>query len=312
MTKRGLVQAVEGIDLDVGRGETVSLVGESGSGKSLTALSVMRLVELESEAVLSGEVWLEGQELLAKPQSEMRRLRGSAVAMVFQEPMTALNPVLGIGRQLAQVLHYHGRSSSRSQARSIAAESLAAVGIADPAATMRRYPHQLSGGMRQRVVIAMALLARPSLLIADEPTTALDVTTQAQVLELMQRLQSENGMGLLLITHDMGVAAQVADRVAVMYAGRIVEQGAATDIFGGPLHPYTRGLLGSVPTLDGPRRRHLVTIPGSVPAPGTHPTSCAFSPRCPLATEVCRSERPPQAVLDGRRVECWHARQTAA
>lgn len=305
---------LDGVDLEVARGETLCLVGESGSGKSITAMSVMRLLAHELSVVESGEIFLEGRNLLALPPQTVRSLRGSTMAIVFQEPMVALNPVLRIGRQLSQALRYHDRSISRAEAAKQATSALGEVGIADPAAAMTRYPHQMSGGTRQRVMIAMALLARPSLLVADEPTTALDVTTQAQVLELIKRLQAANGMAVLLITHDMAVAAQVADRVAVMYAGRIVESGPVELMLERPLHPYTQGLLASVPTLDGPRQPRLQTIPGSVPRPGSHLSSCAFAPRCPLATDQCRTNRPPftGTGTGNHGVACWHAKVKAA
>ncbi|MHB8618767.1 MAG: ABC transporter ATP-binding protein [Chloroflexota bacterium] len=309
------LRAIDHVDIELGEGEVLCLVGESGSGKSVTALSIMRLIELETGDTVEGQVRLKGEDLLTLTQSDMRRIRGRGMAMIFQEPMTAFNPVLTIGAQLEQAVTYHvpgpSRRRHRPEARRRALDTLRAVGIADTELVMRRYPHQLSGGMRQRAMIAMALMGNPALLIADEPTTALDVTIQAQVLELLQRLVQQSNMGVILVSHDMGVAAEMADRVAVMYAGQIVENGPAGLVLSNPRHPYTMGLLASVPRLDGARRTRLVTIGGSVPRLDQMPGGCRFQPRCGFATEKCR-ETPDLIALDGRLVRCWHAERIRA
>ena len=304
---------VDGVTLSIDEGETVCLVGESGSGKSMTALTIMRLLELEADARIEGSVRFRGRELLSLSQRAMRDVRGRGIGMVFQEPMTALNPVLRVGRQLLQVRQYHrssrvGSRKWRGEARTEVVATLRAVGIAEPEAMLRQYPHQLSGGMLQRVVIAMALLGEPALLIADEPTTALDVTTQAQILELLADLQGRTGMAMLLITHDMGVAAEVATRVAVMYAGQLVEDSDAASLFERPSHPYTKGLLASVPMMGARPRQRLSSIPGSVPSLSDLPPACRFAPRCAYATEQCRRTAPVFRQLDpARKVACWHA-----
>jgi len=289
----------------VGEGETVAVVGESGSGKSLTALAIMRLLP-RTARIASGSIRLQGRDLLALPDPEMRRVRGREIAMIFQEPMTSLNPVVTIGRQIAEVLRLHeGLSAKAARARAI--ELLDLVRVADPQRRVDDYPHRLSGGMRQRVMIAMAVACRPKLLIADEPTTALDVTIQAQVLDLMDRLRRDLGMALVLITHDLGIVGQWADRVVVMYAGRGVEQAEAGPLLGDPLHPYTRGLLAASPRLDaslhytlGPLRE----IPGSI-ASALGQSGCPFVPRCPLARPSCTVAPPPlEEVRPGRRVAC--------
>lgn len=309
----GEVRAVDGLTLSVDAGETVCLVGESGSGKSMTALSVMRLAELETTVGTHGVVRFRGENLLTKSQQEMQGIRGQGIAMVFQEPMTALNPVLSIGRQLRQVDRYHSGSKTKAPGRAgqrdaLLVKALAEVGIAQPKAMLSRYPHQLSGGMRQRVMIAMALLGSPALLIADEPTTALDVTTQAQILELLFDLQDRTGMAVLLITHDMAVASQVADRVAVMYAGQLIEESTAEALFDRPSHPYTRGLLASVPTMTGSRRKSLNSIPGSVPQLDHLPKGCRFAPRCEYATQICLDSVPVlERVGNEAKAACWHS-----
>lgn len=309
-TGRGEIRPVDDVSFALGVGETLCLVGESGSGKSMTALSIMRLLELELDTSIEGTIEFKGQDLTALSQSAMAEVRGREMAMVFQEPMTALNPVLTIGRQLDQVERYHRRNEGRSRRgpSERVMSTLAAVGIPDPGSTVKRYPHQLSGGMRQRVVIAMALLGNPSLLIADEPTTALDVTTQAGILELLGELQSERGMALLLITHDMGVAAEIASRVAVMYAGKLVEVAAAESLFSNPRHPYTKGLLASVPPIGGDRQERLPSIPGNVPQLDSLPSGCRFAPRCRHATEICWAEQPSlEDVASSSAVACWHS-----
>ena len=286
----GDIPAVDGASLSVPRGRTLGVVGESGCGKSVLSLSVMRLVPPPGR-VAAGRVLLDGRDLLALPLSEMRDVRGSQVAMVFQEPMTSLNPVHSVGAQIVEAMRAHDRTASDKAMRDAATASLRRVRIPSPERRFDEYPHQLSGGMRQRVMIAMALACRPRLLIADEPTTALDVTVQAQILDLLRELQSETGMAMVLITHDLGVVAEMADEVAVMYAGRVVERGDAAELFDDPQHPYTIGLLGSIPRLSEERDR-LLSIEGSVPPPFALPTGCRFHPRCPFAAPVCVAEEP--------------------
>jgi len=299
-TRRGVVKAVDGVDLSLDEGKTLGLVGESGCGKSVTALSILRLVPRPRGRIVGGEIRYQGKNLLDFPEEEMRRIRGGEIGMVFQEPMTSLNPVFSIGDQLLEAITVHHRMSRR-EAKERAIELLSAVGFPDPVLRLKNYPHQLSGGMRQRVMIAIALAGEPRVLIADEPTTALDVTIQAQILDLIQRLKEERGLSVIFITHNLGIVASFADEVAVMYAGRIVERAEVEAIFHSPLHPYTRGLLESVPR---PSSDHLHPIPGSVPTeevPG-----CPFHPRCREAMEVCRDTLPPLLTLpEGREVRCW-------
>lgn len=301
---QGEVTALRGVSFQLQAGETLGLVGESGCGKTVTALSILRLLPAPF-CRLSGRVSFQGRELTALPINEMRRIRGNKIAMIFQEPMTALNPVLTVGEQIAEVLRWHRRLSAR-QAWEEARACLAKVGMPDPKARLAQYPHQLSGGLRQRVLIAMALACQPQLLIADEPTTALDVTIQAQILTLIAELQAALQMGLLLITHNLGVVAQIAARVAVMYAGVIVEQAPTLDLFDRPYHPYTQGLLASVPKLDfhGPRQQ-LAAIPGQVPDLGTILPGCLFQPRCPVASSRCQQPPPWLEVAPGHQVSCW-------
>lgn len=288
-TKRGPVTAADDVSFEIRAGETLGLVGESGSGKSVTALSIMRLVQPPGR-VAAGRIVFKGRDLLTLEEREMRAVRGAEISLIFQEPMTALNPVFTIGDQLAETLLVHDRATRR-EARAKAIELLDAVRIPDPAARIGDYPHQLSGGMRQRVLIAMALACRPSLVIADEPTTALDVTIQAQILELLRDMKRALNLSLLLITHDLGVVAETADRVAVMYAGRIVETGPVRSIFRTPAHPYTRGLLASIPGAAPGQR--LKAIEGSVPLLGALPPGCAFHPRCPDRFDRCLTAPPP-------------------
>jgi oligopeptide/dipeptide ABC transporter ATP-binding protein len=310
-TDEGVVRAVDGVSLDVRAGETLALVGESGSGKSVTSLSILRLVGGGAGRIVGGSIRFRGRDLLALPEEAMRAVRGREISMVFQEPMTSLNPVFTCGDQVAEVLEVHERMP-RAAARARAVELLRHVGMPDPEQRAREYPHQLSGGMRQRVMIAMALACRPALLIADEPTTALDVTIQAQILELLRRLRAETGMAVLLITHDLGVVAESADRVAVMYAGQVVEYAPVASLFARPGHPYTAGLLASLPRL-GRREERLRVIPGGVPDPLAFPAGCRFHPRCPIAQERCRREEPRlEAQPDGREVRCWRAAEIAA
>jgi peptide/nickel transport system ATP-binding protein len=300
-TERGLVRAVDGVSLTVGRREIVGLVGESGSGKSQTLLAVMGLVD-DPNAVVEGSIRFLGQELVGMRRRALDRIRGRQVAMIFQDPMTALTPVHTIGRQIAEQIRAHEPVTSAA-ARDRAVALLAAVGIPRPEIAVERYPHQLSGGMRQRAVIAMALSCNPALLIADEPTTALDVTVQAQILELIGRLRDEFGSAVVIVTHDLGVVAEVADRVLVMYAGRIVEEGPKEAVFRAPLHPYAWGLFDSIPPIDGPRPHRLASIPGAPPSLAELPEGCAFRPRCRLAGDACRV-RPPLAGDPGHRSAC--------
>jgi len=308
----GPIKAVDRVSFSLGRGETLGIVGESGCGKSVTALSILRLVPSPPGRIVAGRVLLDGQDLLALSESEMRAIRGKQVSMIFQEPMTSLNPVLTVGRQIVETLRRHERLSGR-EAQARALEMLELVRIPDAPRRLAQYPHELSGGMRQRVMIAIALACHPDVLLADEPTTALDVTIQAQILGLLQDLRARLGTAVVLITHDLGVVAEMADRVVVMYAGRKVEEAAVDRLFARPRHPYTRGLLTSVPRLTrrgrgGGGRRRLAEIPGLVPDPGELPRGCSFAPRCALATERCRREAPPLEVqAPGHLAACWEA-----
>ena len=290
-TSAGIVRAVDGISYDVEEGETVALVGESGCGKSVSALSVMRLVSEPAGRIEAGEIVFKGRDLLKLSAEEMRRVRGREIAMIFQEPMTSLNPVLTIGRQITEGLEIH-LGMTPEQARARALELLGMVGISDPQRRLDQYPHHFSGGMRQRMMIATALACNPSLILADEPTTALDVTIQAQILELMRDLSRRLGVAMLIITHNLGVVARYADRVNVMYAGRIVERASAAELYASPRHPYTLGLLRSVPRLDEPRRTRLAPIEGQPPDLTRLPAGCAFSPRCAYRVERCEREAP--------------------
>jgi oligopeptide/dipeptide ABC transporter ATP-binding protein len=305
-TRGGVVRAVDDVSWDVRPAETVALVGESGCGKSVTALSIMRLVAAPAGRITAGEVWFKGKDLLRLSEEEMRRVRGRDIAMVFQEPMTSLNPVLSVGRQLTEGVEIHlGANPARARARAV--ELLQMVGIADPARRLAQYPHQFSGGMRQRMMVAMALACEPALVLADEPTTALDVTIQAQILELMKTLSRRLGVAMLIITHNLGVVARYADRVNVMYAGRIIEQGTARELYAHPRHPYTLGLLRSVPRLDEARRARLDPIEGQPPDLTRLPPGCAFAPRCAFRVERCLVERPVlrPAGDDGHVSACW-------
>ena len=307
-TPTGVVRAVDGVSFDVGAGETVAIVGESGCGKSVTSMSILRLIQ-EPPGRIGGKILFEGTDLLTLSEQAMRRLRGNAISMIFQEPMTSLNPVLTIGRQIGESVRLHeGASASQAEARAV--EMLTLVGIPAPGRRVREYPHQLSGGMRQRVMIAMALSCNPKLLIADEPTTALDVTIQAQILDLMRDLQARLGSAILLITHDLGVVAETAQRVVVMYAGRKVEEAPVADLFARPQHPYTRGLLGAVPTLGtaGGGRTRLAEIPGLVPSLRQKIQGCAFAGRCQSVTDLCRTVAPAIAEKrPGHFAACHYA-----
>jgi oligopeptide/dipeptide ABC transporter ATP-binding protein len=299
-TRGGLVRAVDGISFHLDRGELLGLVGESGCGKSMTALSVMRLIAPPGK-IVEGEILFQGSDLLKLSDSQMRQMRGDDIAMIFQDPMTSLNPVYTVGEQIAEALRLH-RKLSRKQARQATIEAMREVSIPDPSRRLDDYPHQLSGGMRQRIMIAMALACNPKLLIADEPTTALDVTIQAQILELLDDLRKQRDLAVLLITHDLGVVAEVADRVAVMYTGRIVEESPVEELFAKPKHPYTEGLLNSVPKLTAEhvvKKERLETIEGVVPRPTDLPPGCHFAPRCRLRLPRCTEEEIPLYQLDG-------------
>ena len=303
-TSDGVVPAVDGITYHVDKGETLGIVGESGCGKSVTSLSVMRLIPDPPGKITAGQIFFEGENLLEKSGSEMRKIRGNQISMIFQEPMTSLNPVYTVGDQIAEAIELH-QGLNRRDAMDKAVGMLKLVGIALPERRVKEYPHQLSGGMRQRIMIAMALSCNPKLLIADEPTTALDVTIQAQILELMKALKKELGMAIMLITHDLGVIAEMAQRVVVMYAGKIVEEADAISIFRSPLHPYTEGLLKSIPRLDRAKGR-LHVIEGVVPNPLYMPEGCRFHPRCPYAMDICRAQEPDFVqVSEERQVACW-------
>jgi len=303
-TERGTVRAVSGVSFDLANGETLGLVGESGCGKTVTAMSILRLLPTPS-AQVTGQIRFQGENLATCPDSRMRQIRGNRIAMVFQEPMTALNPVLTVGEQVAEALRLH-RGLSHHAAWREAGSALARVGFPDAAARLGQYPHQLSGGLRQRALMAMALACDPELLIADEPTTALDVTIQAQILALLAKLKAELGLAVLFITHNLGIVAQTADRVAVMYAGLIVEQAPTAELFGHPDHPYTRGLLNSVPRLDFRQPAGEILSPIQGHLPNEPPSGCLFRDRCPLAHERCLAEPPWVEVNPGHVVRCWN------
>lgn len=305
LTVGGTVKATEHVSLSLDKGQTVCLVGESGSGKSVTSLAIMRLIDYNGGAILEGSIKFQGEDLTKRSQDDMIRIRGNKIAMIFQDPMSSLNPVYTVGDQIAESIVLH-QKKSKKDARKMAVDMLRLVGIPAPEIRARQYPHELSGGMCQRVVIAIALACDPVLLIADEPTTALDVTVQAQILDLLRSLQKELGMSILLITHDMGVAAEMADRIAVMYAGIIVEEGSVSEIFARPSHPYTVGLLKSVPGLEGSRGDELYTIRGNIPGLSQLPVGCRFHPRCPYAKDICREKSPPSfTVGEEHQASCW-------
>jgi len=307
-TAAGVVRAVDGVSWKIEEGETVALVGESGCGKSVSALSIMRLVAPPAGRIESGEVLFRGRDLLALTEEQMRGVRGREIAMIFQEPMTSLNPVLSIGRQLTEGLEIH-MGMTPDEARARAVELLTMVGISDPERRLAQYPHHFSGGMRQRMMVAMALACHPPLILADEPTTALDVTIQAQILELMRDLARRLGVAMLIITHNLGVVARYADRVNVMYAGRIIESAAAGELYANPRHPYTLGLLRSVPRLDEPRRERLAPIEGQPPDLTRLPPGCAFAPRCAYRVARCEEEAPQIRPIGGagHHSACWEA-----
>ncbi|URJ58908.1 ABC transporter ATP-binding protein [Paenibacillus polymyxa] len=302
-TAAGTIRAVDGVDLSVGKGETLGIVGESGCGKSITSLSIMQLLPKGLGKVAAGEVRFNGENMLDFSERKMRSIRGNEMAMIFQEPMTSLNPVFKIGKQIAESARYH-HGVSKHKAKDMAVQMLTKVGIPRPEKVATSYPHELSGGMRQRVMIAMAMICNPKLLIADEPTTALDVTIQAQILDLMRELQKSEGTSILMITHDLGVVAEMCDRVVIMYAGQVVEETDVKTLFKDPKHPYTQSLLASLPQLNSDQER-LASIPGQVPNPLDMPKGCRFAPRCQFAKEICRAEAPELTEVEpGHKSRC--------
>jgi len=304
LTRQGVVKAVDGVDLAIGRGETVGVVGESGCGKSVTALSILRLLPPVSGRIAAGQILFNGRDLVQVSPAEMRRIRGNDISMIFQEPMTSLNPVYPVGFQIQEVLRKHRRMKKRA-ARDEASRVLGLVGIPEPEARLDDYPHQMSGGMRQRIMIAMALSCHPQIMVADEPTTALDVTIQAQILDLIGRLKEEIGMAVLLITHDLGVVAEICRRVVVMYAGKLVESAGVRELFAHPTHPYTVGLFGSLPKIGG-RQGGLRSIPGVVPSLLDLPPGCSFQDRCFNAGNECRQDPHWREVVPNHWIRCWN------
>lgn len=304
LTEEGVIPGVDGLDFDVHKSETLVIAGESGCGKTVTSLSIMRLIQDPPGKIINGQILYKGMDLLKCSESEMQRIRGNEVSMIFQEPMTSLNPVFTVGSQIMGPLLFH-QKVSKHDAYAKAVELIKDVGIPDPDRCINRYPHQLSGGMRQRVMIAMALACNPQIIIADEPTTSLDVTIQAQILKLLEEIKSRTGTSIILITHDMGVVAQVAQTVLIMYAGKMVEYSDVDSLFSNPLHPYTEGLLASIPSLSR-RRKRLRNIEGSVPSPKAYPVGCRFSPRCEYVMDICREKEPGVVETSGgRKVCCW-------
>ncbi|OZT12744.1 peptide ABC transporter ATP-binding protein [Priestia aryabhattai] len=303
-SKKGITKAVDGIDLTLHEGETLGIVGESGCGKSMTSLSILRLVPTPPGKIVEGSIKLKGKDILTMSEEELRHVRGNQISMIFQEPMTSLNPVIPVGEQIAESLRLHQRLG-RKEAWKKAIEMLELVGIPSPIERAKQEPFQLSGGMRQRVMIAMALSCSPEILIADEPTTALDVTIQAQILELMKKLQKDLKMGIIFITHDLGVVAELCDKVAVMYAGKVVEYCNTEQLFSNPKHPYTKGLIASLPKLEE-EQVELETMPGTVPSPYNLPKGCSFAPRCYFATQECQNQKPPLYTLeDNSQIRCF-------
>ena len=305
-TDAGYVEVLDGVSFELASGETLGLVGESGCGKSVSALSIMNLLPKPAGKITAGSIEFHNRDLVVLPQEQIHDVRGNRISMIFQEPMTALNPVHRIGNQIVEAVKLHEPDLSRTNARQRALEMLERVGIPAPDQRLKEYPHQLSGGMRQRVMIAMALAMQPDLLIADEPTTALDVTIQAQILDLLREMQRESGMAILFITHDLGVIAELCDRVTVMYAGCVVEQASVSQLFSSPHHPYTQGLLRSIPTLDGIPKQPLATIPGVVPALIDMPDGCRFRNRCPNAEKDCELQSPELTQVLERHIACHH------
>jgi oligopeptide/dipeptide ABC transporter ATP-binding protein len=311
-TPDGILRAVDGVSFEIDSGETLGLVGESGSGKSITAFSILRLVPVPPGQYAGGSILFKGTDLLGLSEQQISEVRGSQISIVFQDPTQSLNPIMTIGKQITEVIVKH-RGASKRDAREVAIEMLGRVGLSSPEQRFRSYPHELSGGMIQRAMIAMSLVCRPQLLIADEPTTALDVTIQAQILELLADLQRELGMSVLIITHDLGVVAELSDRVAVMYAGKIVEYATVGDLFVQPMHPCTHGLLRALPRLTGEgTKQPLPVIPGSVPSPLDYPQGCRFRPRCPLAQEICESEPPLREITPAHYSACHFAEQVGS
>ena len=307
-TEMGIVRAVEGISLEIGRGKCVALVGESGCGKSVTSLAAMKLLNPEAAAVRVDKLELDGQDITQLSDKEMQELRGKKISMIFQDALSALNPVMTVGKQLDEIFIRHMKMT-RKEAREHSVEALRMVGVPDPERRYKAFPHELSGGMRQRVLIAMAFACSPDLIIADEPTTALDVTIQAQVLKVLSDMQKQSGTGLLLITHDLSVVVHMADEINVMYCGKIVEKGTTRALFLNPLHPYTKGLIGSVAKMEDEKGK-FVQIPDSLPSPLHKPSGCYFHPRCPYEKEICRQKMPPiQTMENGRQVRCWMCRK---
>ncbi|MFY0743925.1 ABC transporter ATP-binding protein [Solibacillus silvestris] len=303
-TEEGTAKAVDGVSFHLKKGETLGIVGESGCGKSMTSLSILRLIPTPPGKIVDGEILLNNENIIAMDNEQLRKVRGNKISMIFQEPMTSLNPVLTVGEQIAESLRLH-QNLSRKEAWRKAVDMLELVGIPAPEKRAKQEPFQLSGGMRQRVMIAMALACNPEVLIADEPTTALDVTIQAQILEILKELQQKLGMSIIFITHDLGVVAEMCDKVAVMYAGQIIEEGSADSIFEGPLHPYTNGLIDSIPKLHGDQE-DLATIEGSVPSPYHYPVGCRFAERCQFAAAICRTKQPDLVQMgEGRTVRCF-------
>ena len=311
-TDDGVLPSVDGVSFEIGEGRTLGLVGESGSGKSVTSLSILRLIPDPPGKIVDGEILFNGRDLTKISVPEMRKIRGNEISMIFQEPMTSLNPVYTVGNQIVEAILLH-QEMTYAEAREYAIDMLAKVGIPAPRQRIDEYPHQMSGGMKQRCMIAMALACKPKLLIADEPTTALDVTIQAQILELLKSLQEEVGMSILFITHDLGVVAETCDEVAVMYAGRIVEYGDVYTVFEDPAHPYSIGLFNSLPTVEtGNDSNRLYVIPGMVPRPQDFPTGCRFRTRCEFATEKCSQLPPTRELEPGHLVACWYAEEVRA
>lgn len=302
-TDEGTVYALDDVSFTIDKGETLGIVGESGSGKSVTALSIMRLIQSPPGKIVNGEILFEGENLLLKNKHEMRKVCGDDIAMIFQEPMTSLNPVFTIGNQIMESIRLH-QGLNKKEAKERAIEMLKLVNMPEPEKRINQYPHELSGGMRQRVMIAMALCCNPKLLICDEPTTALDVTVQAQILELINELKRKLNTSVMMITHDLGVIAEVSDNVMVMYAGKMMEYSNVKDIFSKPLHPYTSALLDSIPVIGNDKER-LHVIKGMVPSLSRRPEGCLFNPRCKYAKDICKKERPEPVDIDGRKVRCW-------
>lgn len=303
-TPEGIVKSVNGVSFDINRGETLALVGESGCGKTVTSLSLIRLLS-DTAMIKADHIKLGEREISNLTKEEARKIRGKEISMIFQEPMTSLNPVYKIKKQVGEMIKIHNPGMTKQTIYKKSVEILKSTGVPDPEERMKVYPHQLSGGLRQRVMIAISLASNPAMLIADEPTTALDVTIQAQIIDLMKEIQKEFNTSILLITHDFGVVSQLADRVAVMYAGRIVEEGSLSEVIENPLHPYTKLLILSIPGIKVRKGERLETIEGSVPNPLNFPTGCRFHPRCPYALSKCSQQEPPEIQVGGRRVSCW-------